>query len=73
MARKRKEPAPTSPVTVEFEGTSYSATYTVESKVVKLYSEYGSPSTQVGGSTAPVVARMLFREVLQAARRRGEI
>jgi hypothetical protein len=49
-------------IAVEFEGKSYSATYSVDSKVVNVECPYGSRSTQVGGSTAEAVARMLVRE-----------
>jgi len=60
-------------VTVEFEGKSYSASYSVSSKVVTLESDYGTTSTQVGGSTAQGVARMLFVEVLNGAKARGRL
>ncbi|MGE8451061.1 MAG: hypothetical protein ACN6OP_10675 [Pseudomonadales bacterium] len=62
-----------STVTVEEDGVSYEATYTVSSKVVTVNSFYGSSSTQVGGSPAHSVARMLFREILRGAKARGEL
>ena len=62
-----------STVPVEEDGVSYEATYTVSSKVVTVNSFYGSSSTQVGGSPAHSVARMLFREILRGAKARGEL
>ncbi len=56
-----------------FEDKKYTASYTVSSKVVTVQSFYGSASTQVGGSGAPMVARILFREILQGAKSRGEL
>lgn len=60
-------------VTVEFEGKTYSASYSVSSKIVTLESDYGTTSTQVGGSTAQAVARMLFVEMLNGAKARGRL
>jgi len=68
----RKEPKSFS-VTIEFDGKTYSATYTVSSRVVTVTSLYGSLSTQVGGSRSDVVARMLFHEILRGAKSRGEL
>jgi hypothetical protein len=60
-------------MSVEFDGKTYSAHYSVQAKVVTVESAYGSQSTQVGGATAEAVARMLFRELLAGARSRGEL
>ncbi len=58
---------------LEFEGKIYSATYSVSSKVVKIDSMFGTISTQIGGSTAKIIARTLFREILEGAKSRKEI
>jgi hypothetical protein len=60
-------------VTVELEGKIYSGTYHVSSKVVTIQCAYGSTSTQVGGSTAVAVARILLREILRGAKARREL
>ncbi len=60
-------------VTIEFEGKSYSTTYSVSSKVVTVNSFYGPASTQIGGSTAEIIARTLFSEILRDAKSRGEL
>lgn len=69
----RKHPRSFVELSVEFEGKTYSARYSVSSSVVTVNSVYGSNSTQVGGSTAEIIARMLFREILQGAKSRGEL
>ncbi len=68
-----KKLSPTFEVNIEFDNKSYSANYTVSSKVVTVSSLYGSKSTQVGGSSASAVARMLFSEILQSAKSRSEL
>ena len=60
-------------VTVEIEGKSYTAGYSVVSKVVTVHAAYGSASTQVGGSSAKTVARLLLSEIVRGARARGEL
>lgn len=60
-------------IAVEFQGKTYSASYSVSSKVVTIHSVFGSTSTQVGGSTAVAVARMLFFEILNGAKARGQL
>ena len=61
-------------VSVEFEGKTYSANYTVRSKVVTLvHPMYGGGATQIGGSTEQSIARILLREALQGAKARGEL
>jgi hypothetical protein len=70
---KSKEFFPESRVEIDFNGKTYSATYSVTSKVVTLNSSYGRRSTQIAGATAEIVARVLFREILEDAHSRGEI
>ena len=68
----RKQPR-SHEINLEFEGKNYSATYSVSSKVVEVDSMYGTTSTQIGGSTTEIIARTLFREILQDAKSRGEL
>ena len=60
-------------VTVKFEGNEYSAHYSVTSTVVTVNSIYGSKSAQIGGSSASLMAGILFREILQSAKDLGEL
>ena len=59
-------------VTIEFDGKAYKGRYKVESKMVHVTSVYGSKSTQLGGSTAVVIARMLLRNILSDAKTQGQ-
>ena len=43
-------------------------TYEVRSGIVHVTTEFGTKSTQVGGSPPLVIARMLARELMQAAK-----
>ena len=61
-----------SKVSIDFEGKTYSANYTVRSGAVTVESDYGSRSTHVGGK-AVHTARMLLREILQEAKARSEL
>lgn len=60
-------------VSVEVDGTTHEATYSVASKVVTVQSLYGSNSTQIGGLSAKAVARLLLREIIAGAKSRGEL
>jgi len=60
-------------INLEFEGKNYSATYSVSSNVVEVDSMYGTKRTQIGGSTAKIIARTLFREILRDAKSRGKL
>jgi len=59
-------------INLEFEGKQYFATYSIKNGVVKLNSEYGTLSTQIGGSTSEIIAKTLFREILQNAKPIGK-
>jgi hypothetical protein len=61
------------PISLEFEGKTYSATYTLESGVVTVSSLYGSEATLQGGSGAQSIARVLFRSILKGAKERSEL
>jgi hypothetical protein len=63
VAKKKKTYARPYDVSIEFEGKSYSGTYTVENGMVYVSSSMGSKATQVGGSPHAVTARRLLREL----------
>ena len=63
---RRKQPARKHEISIEYEGKTYHAQYHVESGmvIVETLSEDMVPitrATQIGGSTAENVARMLLR------------
>ena len=60
-------------VTIEFEGKEYKGRYKVESKMVYATSAHGSKATQLGGSPAEVIARMLLRNILNDAKSQGTL
>lgn len=52
-------------VTVEHEGKKYSATYWVERDILTVSSfDLGQKSTQLGGMTPLVLARLLLHEII---------
>ncbi len=57
---------------VQFEGKKYEASYSIQSGVVTVTSDYGSQSTHAGGK-ADLTARMLLREILEGAKARGKL
>ena len=61
------------PISIEFEGKTYSAIYTLETGVVEVSSLYGSEATLQGGSDARNIAGVVFRAILQGAKERKEI
>jgi hypothetical protein len=61
------------PISIEFGGKTYSASYTLESGVVTVSSLYGSEATLQGGAGAQTVASELFRAILRGAKERKEI
>jgi hypothetical protein len=61
------------PISIEFEGKTYSATYTLETGVIEVSSLYGSEATLQGGSDAQNIAEVVFRAILQGAKGRKEI
>ena len=56
---------------VEFEGKSYTVTYSVANRMITVYAGFGSKSTQVGGSPPGVLARIIGRELLEEAKKTG--
>lgn len=69
--KKKSKPRLRSNITVEFDGKKHSAEYTIESDIVTVTSGHGSKSTQEGGSPSEVIARMLFKEILEEAKKHG--
>ena len=71
----RKKQAQKSKVRVEFEGKRHSASYFVTSRTVIVKSKYGSTTIHVGGlrAKAEFIAGLLLREILGAAKSRGEL
>ncbi len=60
-------------VNVDFRGMPYSASYVISADVVTVQSHYGSLCTEISESSARAIARTLFREILETARRRGSL
>jgi hypothetical protein len=59
-------------ISIEFDGKTYAATYTVERDIVTVHTAFDQKSTQVGGSPPETLAMTMLREMAQAARRRGD-
>lgn len=67
----KKQP-PKHDVTIEFEGKTYSASYSFSSGMVTVESfVYGKLLTHPIGGNAELTAKVLFREILQGAKDRG--
>lgn len=49
---------------VEVDGKQYTSGYFVKGKVITVEGIYGVKSTQLGGSPAETLARMLLRELV---------
>jgi len=69
----RKKQPQGSEISVEFEGKSYSGSYSVSLGAVTVQSAHGGPVSTHVGALAESTARMLLREILQAAKARGEL
>lgn len=68
MPRSRKQPPQRFPVSVQFEGKTYSGEYWNDSGVIVVHCEYGTERTLAGG--APVADLMLL-SILRKARESG--
>lgn len=71
MPKKRKNAPQRYDVRIEFEGKEYAGSYVIESGMVKVSSPYGSKATQIGGTPADIISRMIFRNILTDAKRKG--
>ncbi len=57
-------------VTINIGDQTYTGSYTVtggKHPIVKISSEYGTKTTQVGGSTPETIARIMLRELVEEA------
>lgn len=61
------------PISIEYDGTQRRGSYYVEKKVVTVSAEWGTVSTQVGGSPAELLAKIMLREILDGAKARGDL
>lgn len=73
MPRRTSRPPQRWPISVEFEGATYSGTYYAESRSVTVESAYGSMQAQVGSSTGEGIARLVLLELLAAAKAKGRL
>lgn len=55
-------------VKVDFNGQTWTGTYEVDGRMLRVSSAYGSKATQMGGSKANEIglAQMMLRELVQA-------
>jgi hypothetical protein len=73
VRKRRKEPQ-LNELSMEFDGKTFLANYSVSSGVVTVTSiQYGQTSTLAGGSRAETIARVLFREMLEGTKSRGRL
>jgi hypothetical protein len=56
---------------VEFEGKTYPVRYSVEERTITVRTAFDSKSTQIGGSSPEVLARILGEELLSEAKEKG--
>jgi hypothetical protein len=68
----QKQPERTE-ISVEIDGKRYSGSYSVSSGAVTVDSVHGGRKSTHVGASAEATARMLLREILQAAKDRGEL
>jgi hypothetical protein len=55
------------PFTFEYKGKTYSGTFEVRTKMVHVSTEFGRKSTQAGSTPPETLAKMIGREMAQAA------
>ena len=58
-------PSPVRSVTVTIDDIMYFGTYYVQDSVVYVQSEFGTKATQIGGSPARAVAKLLLSELVR--------
>lgn len=61
----KKTQPPHMQVSTEIDGKSYSGTYTVESKMVTVWTAMGRKTTQISGGSAPTLARLMLGELVR--------
>jgi hypothetical protein len=65
MRRNRKPPPPSSPVQIDLDGKSYVGGYFVERGMITVSYGLRQTTTQLGGSTAAGLARILLSELVR--------
>ena len=65
-SRHNRVPSPSFEVSIEVNGKEYRGSYRVEGPepLVYLTSNYGNKTTQLGGSPADMIARLLLHELV---------
>jgi hypothetical protein len=53
------------PVEIEFEGKTYTGSYTVEQGMITVSNLYGRKVTQVGSSSPASLARIMLAEIVR--------
>ena len=61
------------PVEIDYVGCKHVGSYSVEGEIVTVSTPWGSKSSNFLGLTASLVARLMFRELLDEANRRKEL
>jgi hypothetical protein len=62
---KLGRPAPVHNITVTLDGVTYRGTYYVQDSTVYVRCDAGKKATQVGGSSAASIARLLMLELVR--------
>lgn len=57
-------------IEVDFEGKTHKVTYSVEQGLITVGTSFHSKTTQVGGSSPEVLARIMAKELLADAKRK---
>jgi hypothetical protein len=69
MPRRREERAPRSiPISIEIESAVYHGSYSVSRGMLTVRSADGSKTTQVGGTPADTLARVLLAELARQSK-----
>ena len=66
MRRTVRRSAPTSPVQIAFRGKIYSGRYAIEGNTITVFYGTRNAPTQLGGSPALSLAKLLLREMVEA-------
>jgi len=61
----KKTQPPHMAVSTDINGKTYSGTYTVESKMVTVWTAMGQKTTQISGGAAQTLARLMLGELVR--------
>jgi hypothetical protein len=61
------------PISIEYDGKQYAASYYIEHGMVNLESQWGTKSAVIHNSLEEDLAKIMLREVLDAAKIRGDL